>query len=149
MYVIVDGEGSIFVRFVIFMFIGLSCSHGHLGSCAIRRTAKCAGCGDCPAETRVVTQGMGPFRVRRRIKVTKTYDACPCDISVVKLDLVLFTLTLQTPSAEKCKEEETPVTIHVEKGIRHGHVLTFEGMGEQQVSQFDLVQSVRHLFRNF
>jgi DnaJ-class molecular chaperone len=73
--------------------------------CANRRSPECQVCGDCPAEIRVVKRRVGPFTVNQKEQVS---------------------------SNERCKEEATPLEVLIEKGIKNGHELRFEGKGEQR-----------------
>eukprot|EP00929_Paragymnodinium_shiwhaense_P064566 TRINITY_DN3234_c0_g2_i1.p1 TRINITY_DN3234_c0_g2~~TRINITY_DN3234_c0_g2_i1.p1 ORF type:complete len:478 (+),score=157.65 TRINITY_DN3234_c0_g2_i1:122-1555(+) len=66
---------------------------------------QCKGCGRCPNEVKVVQVQMGPFVTQQQQEV---------------------------PSKEKCKEENTIIDLHIEKGMRDGDTLNFPRMSSQR-----------------
>jgi DnaJ-class molecular chaperone len=66
---------------------------------------KCRGCTRCPDEKKVVQVQMGPFLTQQEQAV---------------------------PSKEKCKNEDSDIEVHIEKGMRDGEQLTFARMAEQR-----------------
>jgi DnaJ-class molecular chaperone len=65
----------------------------------------CQGCSKCPNEVKTVNVQMGPFMTQQQQEV---------------------------PSKEKCKQQQTSIDAHVEKGMRDGESLTFPRMAEQR-----------------
>merc|ERR1719271_1463763 len=69
----------------------------------------CRTCNKCPNEVRMVQRQMGPgFVVQQQEEVQ---------------------------SKEKCKNEATTLTMHIEKGMKDGDTINFEMMGEQKPKQ--------------
>jgi len=67
--------------------------------------ARCALCGRCPNEIKMVNRQMGPGMIVQQ--------------------------QMEVKSEERCKEEETALDVVVEKGMGEGAKLTFRLMGEQ------------------
>jgi DnaJ-class molecular chaperone len=75
-------------------------------NCRNKNTGKCASCGRCPNEVKMVQMQMAPgFVVNQQQEV---------------------------PSKEKCKEETTTLKAVIEKGMNDGASITFERMSEQK-----------------
>jgi len=77
--------------------------------CAGRSDGKCAGCGRCPNEVRMVQREMRPGMIVQQQE--------------------------EVQSKEKCKNEETVLKAHVERGMDNGAELTFPRMSEQLPGQ--------------
>eukprot|EP00658_Telonema_sp_P-2_P011953 TRINITY_DN14566_c0_g1_i12.p1 TRINITY_DN14566_c0_g1~~TRINITY_DN14566_c0_g1_i12.p1 ORF type:complete len:214 (-),score=56.54 TRINITY_DN14566_c0_g1_i12:296-937(-) len=87
-------------------------------NCRNSNTGRCAHCGPCPNEVKMVQRQMAPgFVVQQQQEV---------------------------PSKEKCKEESTQVVCEIEKGMATGAQLTFPRMSEQRPGQIpgDVVLNV-------
>lgn len=67
---------------------------------------KCAGCGRCPNEVRMVNRQVGPGMVIQQQE--------------------------EVASKEKCKQEKTTIEVTIEKGMRTGEKITFPLMAEQR-----------------
>ena len=77
--------------------------------CAGRSDGKCAGCGRCPNEVRMVQREMRPGMIVQQQE--------------------------EVHSKEKCKNEETILKAHVERGMGTGAELSFPRMSEQRPGQ--------------
>ena len=77
--------------------------------CAGKKDGKCAGCGRCPNEVRMVQREMRPGMIVQQQE--------------------------EVQSKEKCKNEETVLKAHVEQGMDNGAELTFPRMSEQLPGQ--------------
>ncbi|GBG23919.1 DnaJ family protein [Hondaea fermentalgiana] len=86
---------------------------------------RCASCGRCPNERRMVHRQMGGFIVQQEEEV---------------------------PSKEKCKNEQKMLTAHIERGMQEGQEIRFKYMSEQQPKKipgdvvFVLIQQKHRLF---
>lgn len=67
---------------------------------------KCKGCQRCPNEVRMVNRQVGPGMFMQQQE--------------------------EVQSKEKCKEENTPLDVQIEKGMRNGESVKFERMAEQR-----------------
>jgi DnaJ-class molecular chaperone len=87
-------------------------------NCRHSNTGKCAGCGRCPNEVKMVQRQMAPgFLVNQQQEVA---------------------------SKEKCKEEQTKVVAEIERGMRDGSTISFPRMSEQRPGQIpgDVIMKV-------
>jgi len=87
--------------------------------CRNKNDGKCAGCGRCPNEVKMVQMQMAPgFLVNQQQEV---------------------------PSKEKCKEQTTTLKADIEKGMGDGASITFERMSEQKPGEIpgDVVFKVK------
>lgn len=87
--------------------------------CAGRTDGKCASCGRCPPEVRMVQREMRPGMIVQQQE--------------------------EVPSKEKCKNEETTLKAHVERGMDAGAEIRFPRMSEQLPGQIpgDVVVTLR------
>ena len=86
---------------------------------------KCAACGRCPNEIKMVTRTMGPgFQVQQQQEV---------------------------PSKHRCKEEPTTLKTVIEKGMTEGSKITFERMSEQRPGQIpgDVIMNLKQKPHSF
>jgi len=67
---------------------------------------KCKGCSRCPNERKVVPQQVGPGMFIQR--------------------------EMEIPSKEKCKQENTEISVNIEKGMKDGETVTYPRMAEQR-----------------
>ena len=86
--------------------------------CRKKKTAKCAECGKCPHETKMVQRRQGNMIFQQQEKV---------------------------PSKEKCKNEQTTLEAPIEQGMAAGGKLKFERMSEQRPGQIpgDVIVTVK------
>mmetsp|Transcript_5803 Transcript_5803/g.18597 ORF Transcript_5803/g.18597 Transcript_5803/m.18597 type:complete len:373 (-) Transcript_5803:2224-3342(-) len=85
--------------------------------------ARCAKCGRCPNEVRMVQRQMGGFLVQQQEEV---------------------------PSKHKCQNEPKVLTAHIERGMSEGEELRFKYMSEQKPKQIPgdvvmVLQQARHM----
>mmetsp|Transcript_17045 Transcript_17045/g.33330 ORF Transcript_17045/g.33330 Transcript_17045/m.33330 type:complete len:363 (+) Transcript_17045:563-1651(+) len=98
------------------------CSQDNLSA---KSKERCAKCGRCPNERRMVHRQMGGFLVQQEEEI---------------------------PSKEKCKNEQKLLTAHIERGMQEGQEIRFKYMSEQQPKKipgdvvFLLVQQKHRLF---
>jgi len=87
-------------------------------NCSGKTGGKCAQCGPCPSETRMVQKQMGHMIVQQEEQV---------------------------PSNEKCRQEETSLDASVERGIPDGHQIRFKFKSEQSPGKVpgDVVVTIR------
>lgn len=80
---------------------------------------RCATCGRCPNEVRMVQRQMGPGMIVQQQE--------------------------EVPSKERCKDEETVLEAVIEKGMAAGQEIVFERMSEQQPKQIpgDVILTIR------
>lgn len=87
--------------------------------CAGRTDGKCGSCGRCPNEVRMVQREMRPGMIVQQQE--------------------------EVPSKEKCKNEETTLKAHVERGMDAGAEIRFPRMSEQLPGQIpgDVIVTLR------
>lgn len=87
--------------------------------CAGRVDGKCASCGRCPNEIRTVQREMRPGMLVQQQE--------------------------EVPSKEKCKNEQTTLKAHVERGMEDGEEIRFPRMSEQLPGQIpgDVIVTLR------